>query len=114
MFTSKNLCGPVYAVIHGLVGRYGFGIPRIMHDEVDGDFLRFQVTNVYNPKFIDTRLVGQIELLAQFGNSGGVHPTVVPWTSVHINVIVQSASANPILFFNWISAAYVAPVVVAK
>ena len=85
-----------------------------MHDEVDGHLLGFQVTHVDDPDAVDTTLVGEIQLLTQFGYSGRIDPTVVPWTAIHIDVVVESQTSLALSFKVAPFTADIAPVVVAE
>ena len=92
----------------------GFGIPGIVHDEVDGHLLGLQVAHVDDPDAVDARLIGEVELLAQFGNGGGVHPSVVPRATVHVDMVVEAKSSLAFALEVASDATDVAPVVVAK
>ena len=96
-----------------VAGLDGVGIPGVTHDEVDGHFLRFQVAYIDNPDAVDAAGIGQMQLFAQLGDGRGVHPTVVPRTTVHVDMIVQAETALALTLKVASFAADVAPVVVA-
>ena len=85
-----------------------------MHDEVDGHLLGFEVTNVDDPDAVDTTLVSKIQLFAKFGHGGRVDPTVVPRSTIHIDVIVEAKTSFALTFEVTTLATDIAPVVVAK
>ena len=92
----------------------GIRVPGIFHDEVDGHLLGLQVTHIDDPDTVDAASVGQVQLFAEFGDGGGVHPTVVPGAAVHVNMIVESESSLATALKVASLPADIAPVVVAE
>src|SRR5574344_1422357 len=85
-----------------------------MHDEVYRHFLWFEVAYIDNPDTVNARLVCQIQLLANLGCSCCVYPSVVPGSTVHVNVVVHAHASFACLFLLWSCATDVSPVVVAE
>ena len=85
-----------------------------MHNEVDRHLLRFQVAHVDNPDAVDTTLIGKVQLFAQLRDGRGVYPSVVPRTTIHVNVIVKAQSTLALAFEVTSLTADIAPVVITE
>ncbi len=92
----------------------GIRIPSIVHDEVDRHFLWLQVTHVDNPDAVDATGVSLMQLFTEFRNGSGVHPTVVPRTTIHVDVVIKSQATLALTLFGGTLATDIAPVVVAE
>ena len=93
---------------------YVVRIPRIVHDKRDRHLFRLQVAHVDNPDAVDAALVGEVELFAELRHGGGVHPTVVPWATVHVDMIIETQTALALALLLCTLTADVAPVVIAE
>ena len=111
---AEDAAGEAFEPCLFVAGLDGLGVPGVVHDERDGHLLGFQVAYVDDPDAVDAALIGKVELFAQFGDGGGVHPPVVPRTAVHVDVVVESESALALTLEVAGLAADVTPVVVAE
>ena len=90
------------------------GIPGHVHKQLDGVFHGLQVAHIQDPQFLDTTIVGQLQLLPHVLDGGDVDPFRVTGCSDVVHVVVESPATLALLFLSGRQTAHVAPVVVAE
>ena len=79
-----------------------------------GNLFRFQITYVDNPYTVYDTCICKVELFAKFRYRGCIHPSVVPWSAVHVYMVIQPQATFAFALVVTPFAPYISPVVVTK
>ena len=111
---SKALCTEVPGVVEEIIDIISLGIPCHVHEQLDGILHGLQVADVQDPQFLDTAVVGQLQLFPHILYRGDVDPFRVAGGTDVVYVVVESPAAFALLFLSGGQTAHVAPVVVTQ
>ena len=90
------------------------GVPRHVHKQLDGIFHRFQVAHVQDPKFLDTTVIGQLQLFPHILDGGDIDPLRISGRTHIVHMVIEAPAALTLLLLGCRQSPHITPVIVAK
>ena len=90
------------------------GVPGHVHEQLDGVLHRLQVAYIQDPEFLDTAVIGQLQLFPHVLRRSDVDPFRVTGGTHVVHVVVETPATFTLLFLSRRQSAHVTPVIVAE
>ena len=89
-------------------------IPGHVHEQLDRILHWFQVAYVQDPKFLNTTIIGQLQLFPHVLHWGDIDPFCVTGSTHVVHVVIEPPAALAFLLLSSRQSTHITPVVIAK